>query len=136
MAHDSWRLKFQKPILTDCNSIRESEELYTHLFVAHLRLGDFNAMKLTAMKLNQKYKKFQYLAWWVMCSYHQAAVLDENKAINLRLARKYLESVKGDHGEGAYKLYLLILLELGDIDALEEREYLIEMKIVLFFFYL
>ena len=85
------------------------------------------------MKLNQKYKKFQYLAWWVMCSYHQAAVLDENKAINLRLARKYLESVKGDHGEGAYKLYLLILLELGDIDALEEREYLIEMKIILFF---
>ena len=83
-------------------------------------------MKLTAMKLFKKYRKYQYLAWQVMCSYYQAQS-GENTALNLQIARKLYESDQGDHGEGAHRLYLLILLEMGDLDKFEgigEKTYL------------
>ena len=82
----------------------ESEELYTHLFVAYLRNGDFKSMKLTAMKLFKKYRKYQYLAWQVMCSYYQAQS-GENTQLNLQIARKLYESDLGDHGEGLGQLF-------------------------------
>lgn len=115
---DAHRPECIPPLYENALKQEESEELYTHLFVAYLRNGDFANMKLTAMKLFKKYRKYQYLAWQVMCSYYQAQ-RGENKELNLKIARKLYESDLGDHGEGAHRLYLLILLEMGDLEQFE-----------------
>jgi len=122
---DAHRPECIPPLYENALKQDESEELFTHLFVAYLRNGDFANMKLTAMKLFKKYRKYQYLAWQVMCGYYQAQ-RGENSELNLKIARKLYESDLGDHGEGAHRLYLLILLEMGDLDSFEAS--LIESK--------
>ena len=110
--------------------------------MAHLRIEDYAEMKIKAMKLFQKYKKIRYLYWQVMCGYFQAVSQKNNPKINLTIARKVFEKAripyshqafsyrrgiiqKKDqsitHAEGALRLYLNILEELGDYESIRSQ---------------
>jgi len=100
----------------------ENEDLFVHAFMAHLRIEDYAEMKIKAMKLFQKYKKIRYLYWQVMCGYFQAVSQKNNPKINLTIARKVFEKDQSiTHAEGALRLYLNILEELGDYESISSQ---------------
>lgn len=101
---------------------QESEDLYTHTFMAYLRNENFMQMKLIGAKLFQKYKQYPYLYWSAMAGYLQGVLNQpEMKKMNLTLARRYIEKEldKVDN-ERQIKLYLMILDELEDDEEIEK----------------
>lgn len=99
----------------------ESEELFTHTFMAHLRSDDFMKMKLLGGKLFQKYKKYPYLYWSAMAGYLQAIRSDDDrmKKMNLTIARRTIEKdLDKIENERQIKLYLMIIDAMGDTEAM------------------
>lgn len=92
-----------------------SEKLYTHLFMAYVRLQDYKKQQLTALNLFKVHQKNPYYFWAVMSIYMQAITAsDETMAtkITLPLAEKMCQKFYNDNkfeSEQEVELYLMIL---------------------------
>lgn len=92
-----------------------SEKLFTHLFMAHVRVCDYKKQQLTALNLYRVHTKNAYYFWAVMSIYTQAITAsDEAMAskITLPLAEKMCQKFYNDNkfeSEQEVELYLMIL---------------------------
>jgi len=119
------------PVYENALKTNESEEIYTHTFMAFLRSSNYGKLKQLGGKLFQKYQKYPYLYWTAMAGFLQArACTDERmKKMNLEIAKRTIQKdLEAIETERQLKLYLMILQELGDWQtiaaALEKYDHL------------
>lgn len=92
-----------------------NEKLFTHLFMAHVRVCDFKKQQLTALNLYRVHAKNPYYFWAVMSIYTQATTASDQAMANkitLPLAEKMCQKFYNDNkfeSEQEVELYLMIL---------------------------
>ncbi|GIX89099.1 n-alpha-acetyltransferase 25, NatB auxiliary subunit [Caerostris extrusa] len=106
----------------------QNEELLSHLFMSHVRNGDYKKQQQTAMALYKLKPKNPYYFWAVMSIVMQADVADEKlaKSMLLPLAERMTEKFVNDgklEAEAEVQLYLMILERQGKYEkAIEVLE--------------
>ncbi|GFQ65135.1 n-alpha-acetyltransferase 25, NatB auxiliary subunit [Trichonephila clavata] len=106
----------------------QNEELLSHLFMSHVRNGDYKKQQQTAMALYKLKPKNPYYFWAVMSIVMQADVADENlaKSMLLPLAERMTEKFVNEgklEAEAEVQLYLMILERQGKYEkAIEVLE--------------
>ncbi|KAM7443003.1 N-alpha-acetyltransferase 25 [Porites harrisoni] len=100
----------------------QSEELYSHLFMAYVRIGDYKKQQQAAMNLYKQFSKNPYYFWAVMSIMMQGLMAADEKLgktmffpLAERMVIKFINENKVD-AEAEVRLYLMILekLELYD----------------------
>ncbi|XP_076363781.1 phagocyte signaling impaired isoform X2 [Tachypleus tridentatus] len=92
----------------------QNEELYSHLFMAYVRLGNYKKQQQTAMVLYKLKPKNPYYFWAVMSIVMQACSSNENLAKTMylplaeRMTKKFVQEDKIE-AEAEVQLYLMIL---------------------------
>ncbi|VVC97784.1 unnamed protein product [Leptidea sinapis] len=94
--------------------VAQSEDLYTHMFMSYVRIGDHCSQTRTAMALYKLTPKNPYYFWAVMSNVLQAqtAVDSTKKGILLTLAQRMVENFieeKKMEAEQEARLYIMIL---------------------------
>ncbi|XP_020616340.1 N-alpha-acetyltransferase 25, NatB auxiliary subunit-like isoform X1 [Orbicella faveolata] len=116
--------EMQKPEMIPCvyemalKQNPNNEELYSHLFMAYVRIGNYKKQQQAAMNLYKLFSKNPYYFWAVMSIVMQALVAsDKNlgKTMLLPLAEKMVEKFVNESkidAEAEVRLYLMILEKL------------------------
>ncbi|XP_055933094.1 N-alpha-acetyltransferase 25, NatB auxiliary subunit-like [Argiope bruennichi] len=106
----------------------QNEELLSHLFMSHVRNGDYKKQQQTAMALYKLKPKNPYYFWAVMSLVMQADVAEVNLARGMllplaeRMTEKFVKEGKLE-AEAEVQLYLMILERQGKYDkAIEVLE--------------
>ncbi|CAF4802929.1 unnamed protein product [Pieris macdunnoughi] len=91
-----------------------NEELYSHLFMSYVRVGDHKSQQRAAMALYKLLPKNPYFFWAVMSIVLQAKTADDStkRGILLSLAQKLVENFITDNkmeAEQEARLYIMIL---------------------------
>ncbi|OWR55035.1 putative Phagocyte signaling-impaired protein [Danaus plexippus plexippus] len=91
-----------------------SEELYSHLFMSYVRVGDFRSQQRVAMALYKFAPKNPYYFWAVMSILLQAKTTDDptKKGILLTLAQRMVDNFISENkmeAEQEARLYVMIL---------------------------
>lgn len=106
----------------------QNEELLSHLFMSHVRNGDYKKQQQTAMALYKLKSKNPYYFWAIMSIVMQANVADEKlaKQMLLPLAERMTEKFVTENrieAEAEVQLYLMILEQQEKYDkAIEVLE--------------
>src|SRR5699024_8229603 len=77
-----------------------NEKLFTHLFMAYVRLQDYKKQQLTALNLYKVHQKNRYYFWAIMSIYMQAISANDDPIaakITLPLAEKMCQKFYNDN---------------------------------------
>ncbi|KAL9982182.1 hypothetical protein ACROYT_G010993 [Oculina patagonica] len=116
--------EMQKPEMIPCiyemalKQNPNNEELYSHLFMAYVRIGDYKKQQKAAMNLYKLFSKNPYYFWAVMSIVMQALMASDEKlgkTMLFPLAEKMVEKFVNENkidAEAEVRLYLMILEKL------------------------
>ncbi|XP_071946392.1 N-alpha-acetyltransferase 25, NatB auxiliary subunit-like [Antedon mediterranea] len=96
-----------------------NEEMYSHLFMAYVRTGDYKKQQQTAISLYKVAQKNPYYFWGVMSIFMQAYSASDRKlatSMYYPLCLKMVEKMVNDNkidNEAEISIYIMVLEELG-----------------------